>query len=452
MTPPGKLTPAQIAGAARGNGVGAAIVEEPAHRELPATVAPYHFTAALPPDHLVSQYVTYAAERTDAALEYHELGGLILLAMNTPGIRAQLAPYPGGLPTNLYAAIIGESTTSRKSTAKALAQEIQTCVDPSSLLADQASPEALVEQLARRDRSTSFWAIDEFADALVKIQSAKYMAGMKGLLLQVYGGGTYRAQRHSKRKGKGADQAREEDVDVIEEPYLSILGTATPAIFDRLDQADVLSGLLPRFAVVMPTTKPPRKPFFQASEGIQISQAALVAQLHRLLAWCTDGPRRPVAFAPAALQAIDHYAEQMEQRSATLEEAAKAMLQRLVPMALKVAMLAAAGRPSVHQGAGLSVTPEDARAALHVIARWEGYAQAFADRIGESRFERDLRRCVRVVEGRGRVLRRNIAKTVHLDKKTLDLIEATLVDRGVIKTHAEPAASGPATVIWEWSR
>lgn len=447
MTPPGKLAPAQIAGIVT-NGAGRG--DEPPLLDRP--IPPYHFTAAFPAQHFVSEYVTYAAERTDAALEYHELGALILLAMNTPAIRAQLAPYPGGLPTNLYGVIIGESTISRKSTAKALVQEIQACVDSASLLADQASPEALVEQLARRSRLTSLWAIDEFGDALIKIQSAKYMAGMKGLLLQVYGGGTYRAQRHSKRKGKGSAGAKEEDLDVIEEPYLSILGTATPALFDRLETGDVLSGLLPRFAVVMPASKPPRRPFFQASEGIQVSQAALVAQLHRLLAWCTDGPRKPVTFAPAALQAIDHYAEEMEQRSVALDEAAKAMLQRLVPMALKVAMLAAAGRPGVPGSGALTVTPADARTALQVIERWEGYAMAFAERIGESRFERDLRRCVRVVEGRGRVLRRNIAKTVHLDKKTLDLVEATLVDRGVIKTHAEPAASGPSTIIWEWSR
>ena len=32
------------------------------------------------------------------------------------------------------------------------------------------------------------------------------------------------------------------------------------------------------------------------------------------------------------------------------------------------------------------------------------------------------------------------------------VVEATLVDRGVIKTLTEPAPSGPATVIWEWSR
>jgi hypothetical protein len=449
MTAPGKLTAAQIAGVVNN---GARSEEAPAGDRSIAPVAPYRFAAAFPRDHLVSDYVAYAAERTDAALEYHELGALALLAMSTPGIRATLAPYPGGLPTNLFGIIIGESTISRKSTAKALVQEIQACVDPASLLADQASPEAFVEQLARRSRHTSLWSIDEFTDVLDKIHHAKYMAGMKGLLLQVYGGGSYRAQRHSKRKGKGAAQTKEEDLDIIEEPYLSILGTATPSLFDRLEQGDVLSGLLPRFAVVMPTTKPSRRPFFQTSEGVQVSQASLISRLHRLLAWCSDGPRRATTFAPDALQAIDAYAEQMEQRSAALDDAAKAMLQRLVPMALKVAMLAASGRPSVYETEGLSVSLDDARAALHVIRRWEGYALAFAERIGESRFERDLRRCVRVVEGRGRVLRRVIAKTVHLDKRTLDLVEATLVDRGVIKTYAEPAASGPATVIWEWSR
>jgi hypothetical protein len=450
MTPTGKLTAEQIAGVvSNGGGAGS---EGPARGRPVAIFPPYHFAAAFPAQHFVSEYVTYAAERTDAALEYHELGGLILLAMSTPAIRAQLAPYPGGLPTNLYGIIIGESTVSRKSTAKALVQEIQACVDSASLLADQSSPEAFVEQLARRSRRTSLWSVDEFADSLDKIHHAKYMAGMKGLLLQVYGGGSYRAQRHSKRKGKGAAQTKEEDLDVIEEPHLSILGTATPGLFDRLEQGDVLSGLLPRFAVVMPTTKPPRRPFFQAAEDPQVSQASLVACLHRLLAWCPDGPRRAVTFQPAALQVIDAYAEQMEQRSGALEDTAKAMLQRLVPMALKVAMLAACGRPTVHQADGLLVGLEDARAALHVIQRWEGYALAFAERIGENRFERDLRRCVRVVEGRGRIPRRIIAKTVHLDKRTLDLVEATLVDRGVIKTQSEPAASGPATVIWEWSR
>jgi hypothetical protein len=279
------------------------------------------------------------------------------------------------------------------------------------------------------------------------------MAGTKGLLLTVYDGRTYRAQRHSKRKGTGGAGGKEADADVIEEPYLSVLGTTTPSLFERLDPGDVLSGLLPRFAIIMPTARPPRRPFYAISGEAHASQAKLVARLHRLLAWCTAGARRPVMFADGALETIDIYAQAMEQRSAVLDEAAKTMLQRLVPMALKLAMLAAAGRPTTaafDQLEHLEVDLDDVAAALAVIRRWESYALAFADRIGESRFERDLRRCVRVVEARGLVLRRVIARTVHLDKKMLDLVEATLADRGMVKVHVEPGKSGPATTSWEW--
>jgi hypothetical protein len=416
-------------------------------------VAAYDFTPAFPAGHLVADYITYAAERTDACLEYHEAGALILLAMATPQLTAQLAPYPRGLSTNLYLAIIGESTVSRKSTAKALVQSIQECVDSGSRLADEASPEGFVEQLAGRNGRSSLWGIDEFSETLHKLRHAKYMAGLKGLLLSVYDGSPYRLQRHSKRRGKGAKAVKEADADVIEEPYLSVLATTTPSLFERLEPSDVHSGLLPRFAIVMPTARPPRRPFYATSGAAHASQAALVARLHRVLAWCTVGAQRAVVFAPGALEAIDGYAEAMERRSLTLDEVAKAMLQRLVPMALKVAMLAAAGRPDTPLLDGLEVSVGDAEASLMVIQRWEAYALAFAERVGESRFERDLRRCARVIEREGVVLRRIIARTVHLDKKMLDLVEATMTDRGMVRVRVDrvgPATSGPPTTWWEW--
>jgi hypothetical protein len=443
MSTVAKLAPSAIAGVTTGsNGHGA--------EETGAPAPIYAFTSAFPRGHLVADYIAYAAERTDACHEYHEAGALILLALATAGVRAQLAPYPRGLAANLYIAIVGESTVSRKSTAKALVQALQECVDPASRLADQASPEGFAEQLANRNRQSALWAIDEFSDMLDKLQRAKYMAGLKGLLLSAYDGSSHRTQRHSKRRGKGPDGVQEADADVIEEPYLSILATTTPSLFERLEPGDVLSGLLPRFAVVMPTARPPRRPFYATSGAVHASQAELVARLHRLLEWCTAGARRAVTFSPGALEAIDDYAAAMEQRSLALDELAKAMLQRLVPMALKVAMLAAAGRPETPALDDLEVRPADVDSALTVVQRWEGYALAFADRVGESRFERDLRRCTRVIEREGTVLRRVIARTVHLDKKLLDLVEATLADRGVIKVHVEPAKSGPPTTSWEW--
>src|SRR5262249_44465382 len=150
--------------------------------------APYAFTSAFPADHFITQTIRYAVERTDAAHEYHEAGALIVLASATPNVRARLAQYPAGLPTNLYIMLVGESTVSRKSTAKAIVRDLQRRVIPDSLLADQSSPEAFVEQLADRSGDSSAWYVDEIGETIDKVHHAKYLAGLRGLLLQAYEG------------------------------------------------------------------------------------------------------------------------------------------------------------------------------------------------------------------------------------------------------------------------
>src|SRR5439155_22512479 len=100
---------------------------------------------------------------------------------------------------------------------------------------------------------------DEFSELLEKLHRAKHMAGLRGLLLTVYTGDDYVYRRHSKRAKSGAPIP---DEDRIVQPHLSILGATTPAIFDLLTESDVISGLLPRFGVIMPNGKPPRRPCF----------------------------------------------------------------------------------------------------------------------------------------------------------------------------------------------
>ena len=98
--------------------------------------------------------------------------------------------------------------------------------------------------------------VDEFGELLEKLTHAKHMAGLKGLLLTVYGGDNYTYRRHSKRM-KGGD--RVDDADDVTDPHLNILGATTPAIFEKLTAQDVRSGLLTRFAMIMPSTKPARR-------------------------------------------------------------------------------------------------------------------------------------------------------------------------------------------------
>ena len=97
---------------------------DPRLEEQLVTPEPYAFEAAVPSDHFVAQWVAYASRCTDAAYEYHEAAALNLVATCTPTVRARLAQYPNGLGTNAYWLFIGDSTTSRKSTAKDLGRDV----------------------------------------------------------------------------------------------------------------------------------------------------------------------------------------------------------------------------------------------------------------------------------------------------------------------------------------
>lgn len=409
----------------------------------------YHFETPFPDGHFVREYCRYASERTDAAGEYHQAAALFLLACATPGVRARLAPYPQGLPTNLYLLLIGDSTVSRKSTAMAIAADVLTAAIPGAKLAEAASPEGFAEELAERPGDASAWIVDEFGELLHKLNNARHMAGLRGLLLTVYGGGDYTYRRHSKRvKGGG----KVEDVDRIERPHLSILGAATPAVFDTLTEADMMTGLLPRFAIIMPDGKPPRRPFYELPAGVDAQRNRLVMWLRRIYEWARGG-QRTVRFEPGALELLDDFAADIEQEAAeATNEAARTMLQRLTPMAVKIGILAAAGRTDALGGDELTVTVEDATAAAQVAAVWRFDAVRFAERVGQNEFEKHVQRCLRFVQERGPVPRRAVARAMHLPKRLLDEVEATLLDRGLITVATAPSPSGPPKVVWALAR
>jgi hypothetical protein len=411
--------------------------------------APYVFTPAFPSDHFIGQVIIYMAARTDAALEYAEAGALVLLAAATPGVKARLAPYPHGLGTNLYALGVGDSTRSRKSTVASFVRQLQQDAIPTSLLGDQFSPEAFVELMAPRSGDSATWYVDEFGETLHKITTAKYMAGLRGWLLSAYDGRDFRAVRHSKRDKDGDPVA---DTDSVKDPHLSIYGMTTPTLFHTLRPADVESGLLARFAVVMPTNKPARRPLQALAPGGEIADAPLINRLHRIYAWAR-ARQRGVRFDAAALKIIDDFAVSIE--DAPADDVLRAMSSRLTHMVVKVAMLSAAGRLANDQATipqdTLVVDGDDAKAARLVALRWYGYAQDFASRIGESDFERALQGCLPLVQGRAEVPRRVIARATHIQKRMLDHVEETLVDRGMIRVvKRETAAKGTQAITWEW--
>ena len=419
-----------------------AVVPPPA----PPPSEPYTFTPAFEPTHFVSQMIAYASTCTDAAHEYHEAAALILLASVTPNVRARLRPYPSGLPTAFYALFMGDSTISRKSTSKNLAKDLLARVVPDALLAERSSPEAFVEQLALRSGDSATWWVDEFGETLDHLHHAKYMTGLRGLLLELYEGADHRSRRTTKRTKSGTPIP---DEMIVTRPHLSLLGCGTPAIFEILSSRDLSSGFLARFSIVMPTGKPARLPLYAMGADDDDARDALTRRLHGLYAWAASASRQ-VVFTGDTLQALDAVAAALEAEAATTSRPAQTMFERLAAMVIKVAMLSAAGHPKATERDDLRVTPADVQTAQVVTTRWKEAALRFAGRVGENDFERVLERCLDHARRRGdRVLRRVIAQVAHVSKDTLDKFEATLEDRGQIRIVSTGSRSGPEPISWE---
>jgi hypothetical protein len=428
-----------------GPGLSSAVAPAPTASAAPTEAdTSYQFTPAFPADHFVTGFIDYGAECVDAAHEHLETTALILLATATPGVRARLRQYPRGLPTAFYAILIGESTRSRKSSVAGLGLDLLTDAVPECRLAEQASPEGFIEQLAQRQTDSSLWYVDEIGEALDGLTHRKYLTGLRGLLLELYEGRPYRYKRTTKRTKAGTPIVDELTVD---RPHLSVLGATTPAIFEIITGRDVRSGFLARFAVTMPAQTPPRRGLEEPTEDLTLRRAALAHRLSEIYLWAKPADRR-VQFLGNALAIVDQFALSIETGDALANDRSRAMLQRLNAMTVKLAMLAAVGRPGAVDRDHLVVTPEDAAIAVQVASRWRDYAIAFGERVGETALEQLMERALRVVQKRRQCSRREVAQLVHCTKKTMDEVEATLLDRGAIEVKTIESKSGPAARVW----
>ena len=406
----------------------------------------YTFEPAFPDGHFVTSWIDHFSRQCDAAREFHEAAALVALAQATPTLTARTSGAAQGLRTNLYVLLVGDPGRSRKSTAKDYAVEAVNLALPGVMLPESMSHEGMIEALAERSASgltegtgAALWAVDEFSDMLVKLVTARHLAGMRGLLLELYARTTYTYKRVSKGKSHAEDAFRIQNVS------FSVIGCSTPTVFQNLDNTAVGSGLLSRFAIVMPEAKPARLPLYALQED-----AVPAGLVQRLRSISERTAHRTVEFAPGVLEQLDAAVD------APLDQATDRglMTERLGVMARKVAILAAAGWPDstpVIASQPLIVGSADAEAAIAVAARWIAYARAFEVRVNESVFEVQVQRCLALITGRtGWINRREIARRVHLEARQMREVEQTLVQRDQLEVSEKRPTTGRPAVFWRW--
>jgi len=403
----------------------------------------YSFSAIFPVGHFVGDYVTYWGHCTDAPREYHEVCALVLLAMATSDVRFDF-PFEPGLRTNLYVLLIGETTRSKKSSAKNIARDIARRVwnPPGGVdvcLPDRSTPEGLARNLAERSGRPSLWAVDEIGPELGEMHTREHMKAKEELLLQLYGQSDYEYSRSK------------ESVQIVGS-HLNVLACAADSIFESLSTDQIRSGLLPRFAVVPLESFPPPLSAFEAqARQDNMKRDALVDRLKRL----SRGPQadgkdnmRSVSFASEAKEAY-HTFELQFMEAMKREALNKEMFARLKIMGIKVAILAAVG--GGHEAADKVLVGEaDMWRALRVIDRWMGFARAFTQRIGENSFERHVSRVLTWMYSHGgRVRRSEVAQGLHLRAAELNELEKTLCAREEIEVMWGPKPKrGPQQCFW----
>ncbi|HRR96687.1 MAG TPA: DUF3987 domain-containing protein [Candidatus Ratteibacteria bacterium] len=171
-------------------------------------------------------------EITDAPDIYIEASTLMILSMT---IRRNIHIYFGSkkLFTNLWVVLIGRSSLLRKSTCMDLVKQF---IDQDLIIAQEITPEKLVETLSFRGQGIFFW--DEIMTVL-KSFSREYMASCKPMLTELFDRTT-----DYKRETMGYFRT-------VKEPFINIMAGTTPEWYQKgLSEADIKSGFIPRFLQV----------------------------------------------------------------------------------------------------------------------------------------------------------------------------------------------------------
>jgi len=398
------------------------------------------FAWAFPHGHYVRDWAEYFAARSDVPREYLEMGALALLALASPGVRWNLDDDSDrGLRTNTYSLLVGPSGRGRKTWLLDKVEGFQRAVLPGCRMPDTGSPEGLVEYLADHPRALAVQ--DEFGGLMGRLGPNRYTSELRPLLLRLYNSpAEYEHHRTKKRTAQGDS---ERDTPRVLNPHVVLLGGATPEVVDDFALKDLTDGLLARILVAWPhpATMPPERSRYAPATATSSDRNSLLVRLRHLVDTDKAGGDRPVHPTDDALDALGTHEGRMLALRDTLPERLRPMVTRATDAVNKVAMLAAWGRPGAAanhpdgHALPLAVTSEDVGCATRYVARALASTLYLARRVGMSEAMRTAGRMLEHwrTHGRGQpVLRRDIARALHLPWQQVRDGEATLVAQGHI--------------------
>lgn len=188
-----------------------------------------------------TRYMTWAESRVALMNPpYHRVNVFTILALVFSD--AGFIPDPANpIGLNLFSCTAGKSTTGKTEASALMKSVIKACFPKGDgpNIGGNASPNALIEKLIERDGKPSLFITDE-AHGLFKQMSGEgsWMAGLKELLADLYGGVVSMILRSGKKDISGAEATTF---------FTAHLMGTVAGLTDVLEEEMWVSGLLPRF-------------------------------------------------------------------------------------------------------------------------------------------------------------------------------------------------------------
>lgn len=344
----------------------------------------------LPKDTIVDQYLEWVMEKTDAAEQYHVAGILTVLSLVFAEFGYPATKFPLG-PLNLWFIILGETTRTRKTTARKFALDTMRKLENESYqyeLGSDVTAEGITIQLGEREGRSALVYRDEVHGLFSETKSKHYLTGLLETLTDLYDGFV-----RPRVRATGNQRTRSTRTS------LSLHFQGTPEeVTTQLTTKDFQSGHLARFLPVYasPVARTPENVYMEQMEGESASQEIdlrhddLVNNISQARAFWESitppGQPVPIKFKHDAWERINKLNWDVSELAAShelaklLEPAADRMVKSVVKVSCLLAM----------QECKLEVEMRHVMKAAFFFEGWFGWLEMLGREVRANQWERDL--------------------------------------------------------------
>lgn len=391
---------------------------------------------------VLDSYIEFSRSRVNSPSSYHRLSGLWVLS-NVIGYHGYSHVNDDIVFPNLWCLLVGPSTTMMKTATTKVAKNILHRVMPNAVAMTNFSPEGAMRILnERQNEPTTAIYYDEIAMLFEQIRNKDFMSDARDLLIKM-------------QNNEELSYQRSKDGLRIKKSYTTLIGSGVgKRLAELLMWKDVDSGFLVRFLMALETEADPYEDEHYMTPEEEWMQRKLIYRLQQIKErWETEweinldesAVLRPDQSKPydsayrfrmngQALNRYLQFARTIKTDPTLLEHEHIRLVHARLPMFLQKLMVIYAASDK-NTKVMWNHAEVNLRHVLLAIRDLDFYRRHMVDlilHIGASPIEHFITESYTFIYENRRVTRQHLARHIKTEKRTLDSVIETMLDRGLI--------------------